>query len=411
MTKYTPLLEAYFGSIRKRVTTLFLVVLLLLVFAPLKAQEKAQGKKNRWNITALAGIGYMGHTPEHYDKLAHSFSYPTVDLRIGHYLYSDDPTSYASLYNYPNIGIGVNWKGSSQFDWVGKSHLSDIIAVYGFFERDLIRTPKFSLGYEFSLGVGFTSAAYDKNENPDNNIFSSGMMAYLGPGLRMAYRPTNHLELGLVARLTHLSTGRQAYPNKGFNGLEVLATARYTMEEPKIRERKLSPSTYFKRHMLYEVYVGYGVHRCSQEWEVTGETTPWPSYTFGASACYQYVPTLSSGLSLDFFYFPGKFLQSVAANELILHPELHPENYSYHPLCTGISAVQQVHYGNFTAWFQVGAYLYKHLGMAEQDSTFYQRFGAKIAFPKLANMFLGIGCKSHHFTTATSLDFILGVRI
>ena len=59
----------------------------------------------------------------------------------------------------------------------------------------------------------------------------------------------------------------------------------------------------------------------------------------------------------------------------------------------------------------MGAYLYKHLGMAEQDSTFYQRFGAKIAFPKLANMFLGIGCKSHHFTTATSLDFILGVRI
>jgi hypothetical protein len=36
-----------------------------------------------------------------------------IDLRIGHYLYSDDPTSYASLYNYPNIGIGVNWKGSS----------------------------------------------------------------------------------------------------------------------------------------------------------------------------------------------------------------------------------------------------------------------------------------------------------
>lgn len=128
--------------------------------------------------------------------------------------------------------------------------------------------------------------------------------------------------------------------------------------------------------------MGYGVHRCSQEWEATGETRPWPTYTFGASACYQYIPTLSSGMSLDFFYFPGEFQQCVVMSERVLHPELHPENYDYHPLSMGLSAVQQVHYGNFTAWLQVGAYLYKHLGVAEQDSFLYQRFGAKIYFPQ-----------------------------
>ena len=384
-----------------------LTALLLVICTPLRAQEEG----HRWNVTVHTGVGYMGHTPEHYEKLAHSFWYPTVDLRIGHYLYSDDPASYASLYNYPNIGIGVNWKGSSHLNWVGKSHLSDLISVYGFFERDLIRTQKFSFGYDFTLGVGFTSAVYDKDENPDNNIFSSGMMAYLGPSLHVSFRPTSHLELGFVGRFTHLSTGRQAYPNKGFNGLELLSSARYTLEEPKVKTRKDSPYPYFKKHMLYEVYAGYGVHRCSQEWEVTGETTPWPTYTFGASACYQYIPTLSSGMSLDFFYFPGKFQQNVAMNERILHPELHPENYDYHPLSMGISAVQQVHYGNFTAWLQVGAYLYKHLGVAEQEGALYQRFGGKIIFPKLANMYFGVGCKSHHFSVASSLDFILGVRI
>ena len=384
-----------------------LTALLLVICTPLKAQEEG----HRWNVTVHTGVGYMGHTPEHYEKLAHSFWYPTVDLRIGHYLYSDDPTSYPSLYNYPNIGIGVNWKGSSHLDWVGKSHLSDLISVYGFFERDFIRTRKLSFGYDFTLGVGFTNAVYDKEDNPDNNIFSSGMMAYLGPSLHLSFRPTSHLELGLVGRFTHLSTGRQAYPNKGFNGLEVLASARYSLEEPKVRERKVSPSSFFKKHMLYEVYVGYGVHRCSQEWEATGETRPWPTYTFGANACYQYIPTLSSGLSLDFFYFPGKFQQCVATSERVLHPELHPEEYHYHPLSMGLSAVQQVHYGNFTAWFQVGAYLYKHLGVAEQEGLLFQRFGGKIVFPKLANMYFGVGCKSHKFSVATSLDFILGVRI
>ncbi|MBR5987436.1 MAG: hypothetical protein IK037_02600 [Clostridia bacterium] len=77
----------------------------------------------------------------------------------------------------------------------------------------------------------------------------------------------------------------------------------------------------------------------------------------------------------------------------------------------GISAVQQVHYRNFTAWIQVGAYLYKHIGVAEQHSVSYQRIGGKYHFPKLANTYLGFSCKSHYFSRAASLDFILGVRI
>ena len=393
--------------IMKKVAALLMAAALPVFCAPLKAQEEG----HRWNVTFQAGAGYMGHEPGRYRKLARSFWYPTADLRIGHYLRSEDPASYASLYNFPNIGLGVNWKGSSQFDWVGKSHLSDLLSIYGYFERDIIRTRTFSFGYDFSLGVGFNSAVYDKDNNPENVIFSSTMLAYLGPSLHVKFRPVSRLELGLVGRFTHLSTGRQAYPNAGFNGLEVLASARYALEEPEVPLRKDSQKPDFKQRLLYEVYAGYGAHRCSQQFEATGKTKPWPTYTFGASACYQYIPTLSSGLSMDFFYFPEEFLQSVASSERVLHPELHPEKYDYRPLSMGLSAVQQFHYGNFTVWVQVGAYLYKHLGVAEQDGVLYQRFGGKVVFPKLANTYLGLSCKSHHFSRATSLDFILGVRI
>ena len=380
---------------------------LLLLCTPLKGQEE----RRRWNVTASGGTGYMVHEPGRFDKLARSFGYPTVDLRIGHYTSSDDPSSYASLCGFPNIGLGVNWKGTSYFDWVGESHLSDLVSLYGFFERDFIRTRKFSFGYDFSLGVAFNSAVYDKDHNPENVIFSSAVLAYLAPGLHLSFRPTQHLQLGLSGVLTHMSTGRLAYPNAGFNGADVMVSARYAMAEPKIPEHSDLERPVFPKRMLYEVFAGYGAHRCAQEFEATGKTTPWPTYTFGASACYQYKPTLSSGLGMDFFYFPKNFLQCVAASERILHPKLNPEKYDYRPLSMGISAVQQLHYGNFTAWFQVGVYLYKHVGVCEQDGILYQRIGGKIVFPKLANTYVGFSCKSHHFSRAASLDFILGVRI
>ena len=392
---------------KKKVTTLLLAAALSVFCAPLKAQEEG----HRWNVNVQAGAGYLGHAPGQFDKLTRSFWYPTADLRIGYYATSDDPGSYAALYNFPNMGLGVNWKGSSHFDWVGKSHLNDLIALYGFFERDFIRTRKFSFGYEISLGAAFNSAVYDKEDNPENLLFSSAMLVYLGPSLHLRFRPVSHLELGLTGRFTHMSTGRQAYPNAGFNGMEVLASARYALEEPKLPLPKDPKHPDFKKHMLYEVYVGYGAHRCAQQWEATGKTTPHSTYSFGAIACYQYIPTLSSGLGLDFFCFPEEFLHSVSMSERVLHPELHPEQYDYRPLCVGISAVQQVHYRNFTAWVQVGAYLYKHIGVAEQHSVSYQRIGGKFHFPKLANTYLGFSCKSHYFSRAASLDFILGVRI
>ena len=239
---------------------------------PLKGQEE----RRRWNVTVSGGAGYMVHEPGRYDKLARSFSYPTADLRIGYATSSDDPSSYASLYGFPNIGLGVNWKGTSHFDWVGKSHLNDLVSLYGFFERDFIRTRKFSFGYDLSLGMAFNSAVHDKDDNPENIIFSSAVLVYVAPALHLSYRPTRHLQLGLSGVLTHMSTGRLAYPNAGFNGVDVVASARYAMAEPRIPECRESEKPVFERHMLYEVYAGYGAHRCAQEFEATGKTTPWP---------------------------------------------------------------------------------------------------------------------------------------
>lgn len=370
----------------------------------------AQDRNRQWNMALYAGAGYMAHNPKDYQELASSFWYPTADFRMGYQLTSEDPASYAALFNYPTIGFGVNWKGASHFQFVGDSRLSDLLSLYGYFERDFVRTRRFSFGYDFSVGVGFNSKVYDPEENPKNTIFSSGMVIYLGPSLLVKYRPTPRFELGVMGRFTHMSTGRLVYPNEGFNGLDVMLEARYSLSPPKVREGKAPKDTLFKRHMLYEVYAGYGVHRCSVQWHAFGKTEPWPSFTFGGSACYQYNKRLSSGLGLDVFAFTQEFMEHVAFAERVVYSHRNPENYDYRPVCFGLSAIQQVHFGNFTAWMQIGAYIYKHLGVLEQEGYTYQRFGGKILFPKLGNTYLGIACKCHYFSRATSLDFTLGVR-
>ena len=104
-------------------------------------------------------------------------------------------------------------------------------------------------------------------------------------------------------------------------------------------------------------------------------------------------------------------MKQVYKNECVKYYHLNPMDYDYQPVAFGVSAIQQVHYGNFTAWMQIGAYIYKHLGVREQEGYTYQRFGGKYVFPQLGNMYLGIACKCHYFSRATSLDFTLGIRI
>jgi len=379
----------------------------LFVLSPARAQEKEQ----RWNIAAYGGVGYMAHSSGNYQLLTSSFVYPTIDLKMGYHTTGNDPNSFAALFNYPTMGLGVNWKGVSFFNFVGDSRLSDLLALYGFFERDFVRTRRFSFGYDFSAGVGFNGKVYDPEKNPYNTVFNSGILIALGPGITLKCRPARHWEVGLTGRFMHLSTGRLVYPNEGFNGVEVMASVRYAMAQPKVREGKAPKDTLFKKRMQYELYAGYGVHRCSMEWDVFGKTEPWPSYTFGGNACYRYNKRLSSGMGVDVFAFTKEFIQQVAINEKYAAAHINTDDYDYEPVCFGISAIQQVHYGNFTAWMQIGAYVYKHLGVREQEGYTYQRFGGKYVFPKLGNMYLGIACKCHKFSRATSLDFTLGVRI
>lgn len=390
-----------------RLRALILMCLLLGFCEPLRAQQET----GRWNVSAFVGAGYMAHGPGQYQALARTFSYPTADLRIGHQLVSDDPASYEVLYNYPNVGLGINWKGASHMGWVGQSRLDDLFAIYGFFERNCIRTRKFSLGYDFSLGLAFNTSVYNAKTNPANVLFNSGVTFYLGPSMHVRFQPTRHMEFGLMGRFTHYSTGRMVYPNAGFNGIDLMATARYSLEEPRYREGKAPRDDSFKKHMLYELYAGTGIHRCSLIFDTMGECDPWPCYTYGANACYQYTKSLSSGVGVDVFAFTDSFIRTVAECEQKSYPTEDTASYEYHPVCFGLSAIQQVHYKNFTAWVQVGAYLYKHLGLHEQEGITYQRFGGKITFPKLANMYLGVGCRCHHFSRAACLDFMLGIRL
>ena len=382
----------------------------MLVPTGLLAQVNASSGP-KWNVTLQGGSVYVAPTFDWRDEMMSTYVYPAGAVRLG-YQTTEDDSPYAALFGFPNFGIGAGWEGLSTLQYNGISRLDDIFNLYGFTESTLLRGKRASLDFCFDLGTGFNRSVYDPENNPLNRNFGSRLLIYVGSGLTFIVSVTDRLEAGIGVRFVHYSTGRLGYPNAGLNNPGVNLSLRYRNASVPLRRRPVKVALDPQPRFFYEIYGGCGIHKCAVEWSAFGTTPPWPIFSMGGSANYRYRPHLSTGLAVDVYAETREFLDRLQESERKLYGNEAVDAYgAYERLSGGVGLIQHLHYGNFSAFATVGAYLYRHKGLHDQRGKLYQRVGLKYVLPGSSGLFLAVDCKAHGFSRAAMMELTAGIRI
>lgn len=390
----------------KRLTRILTIAMLL---SAVMTGHSLHAQQRQCSIAVQAGSGYIFNTFDAYNQMLDSYYYPTAALRIG-YQTTEHDHPYAAFYGYPNVGFQLGWTGLSKLHFASDSHFESILHLCGFMERDFLRLKRFSLGYDAQIGIGFNRSVYNPDTNPLNMNVSSSLLIYAGGDLKMRYRFTKSLEMGLSIHIEHYSTGYLSCPNLGLNGCGAILSLRYNSITPPPIDYDPQPKPEV-RPIFGEVYVGGGLHNCFTEWEAFGSTIPWPVLIAGGNINYRYLPQMSTGLNIDLYNTDDLFIKRLEQAERLLYGDEAVDAYGrYSTFSCGLSLIQQFHYGNFTVFGNLGVYLYKRLGLHEQEGILYQRVGMKYTFKQLGNIFIAIDCKAHRFQSAAMMEFTIGKR-
>ena len=366
--------------------------------------------------------------------------YMTYEAAVGFQTDPSNECAYAQAFGFPLINVGFSVANMGDFKFVDNSKFPALFALYGSFERSLLRRQHFSCGYQIDFGLAYNPERYDPVACPANNWLSSPVMAYFGLGPFAKAHFGKHWEIGANVMFRHFSNGRTGLPNEALNGLGAGLFARYSMAEytPEKYAKAAKVKKEFKKGMQYMVAAGFGLHTCQAEWNVlsyenylndvpdsrvpskeeAAKLKAHPKFSLSFDATYRYSLRYATGLGVDMFYSSN--MKELKASDRILYGDEAVNNApGYSPISIGVAVVQEVYFRNFAVHVAVGAYPYRNKGVNDkalndkfddrERGWHYEKAGFRYYFPKLGDTFLGFAIKSHSIK-AEYLEFSAGVR-
>lgn len=375
------------------------------------------------SVTAGAAYCYLTNTDNMRDLFVDRNGHMSYTFKVGFNTSPDDPNAaFAERYNYPVLGFGATFDNCTTMKFKNNSRLGNFLNVYTFMEGAFYKNKYGSIGYWASIGMGITSVMYDPITNPYQLHIGAPLSIYLTCGPQIKLRPVDNFELAINAYWYHHSNGNMWMSNIGLNGYAVGATLTYNIDKPYTKQvSRLTLHPEYEKGMHYDFFTTYGLHACKTEFKAFNEMVEDPEEKqkdfrsrprigLGFDAVYRYSLLCSTGLSLEAGYnWDSEMLKR--SDTVIYGPEAVAASKGYSPFSLALGFVHEFYYGNVTAYMGCSAYLFRHVGINEDISRYYQRIGMRFYFPHFSNAFAGWNIRSTKFKNADFFEFQIGIRI
>lgn len=329
---------------------------------------------------------------------------------------------YNEILNYPVFGVGVAYDNYSSMEFKNSSRLGDFVDVFGFMEGAFYKNKVLSLGYNLAFGLGATGEYYDPYRNPVEFLVGAPLSVYMSFGPQIKLRPSEHVEVVLNGSWFHHSTGNMSQPNYGLNDFMAGVDLRYNLDAPYTQQvRSLSLPHSFPKGFKFNVYGTFGLHACKTEFTAYNMMVEDPDKKLvvlparprvgvAIDAVYRYCQLCSTGLAMDFgYHWDSPMLRD--SDTIIYGKKVVDDGPGYSPFNWALGFIHEFHYGNFAAFCGCSRYLFRKVGIHENQARFFQRAGMRFYFPRLSNTFLGMCIRATKFNNADFFEFQMGIRI
>ena len=325
-------------------------------------------------IGANAQRGYMFDTRE---STVIQNQYISLDLRVGLQTDDFDRDVYDRLFRYPHYGVGL-YMGNLDRIVLGDENQAGLgkpLALYAFFASPVVRSDRFCVYYDFSLGLARNFNTYHPHIQPYNLFISTNNNVYLNMQFRAEFALFERSALGFGVSLQHFSNASLQEPNIGVN--LVSGTLTYRAGLYKNHEKSYNRFPVEAYSPTWELLFSWanGARMLYSDFDRSSDqqkTKRWYSTSLSTAALIQTSHRRKLGAGLDLFYFDwGRHLKEYRAKRR----EIQTTTRLRDNMSIGAFVAHEVNYKKI--WFvsNVGFYLNDRIGDRPQNMWIYERVG------------------------------------
>ncbi|MDR1653720.1 MAG: acyloxyacyl hydrolase [Prevotellaceae bacterium] len=401
---------------------------LICLFSIISISANGQGLRNY----SFKLEGLYGSLQKHNEHLNNLVKGSITGAAISFEWQTDGSEAWHQYFNFPSVGVSGTFMNLGNPQMLGQ-----LFAVYPYLQLPIVRSEGLQLNVKPGAGVSFITKYYGNTPNNStdptidfnhsNGAIGSALNVFLALGVNAEYEIARGFKASLGVAWNHASNGSIIQPNSGINMINAYIGVAYTPNAELTRIVRRGLIDYLPRRISVETTLSGGVRQLYYK-----DRKNYPIASLNVAAYYPLTNSYRMGLGIDAFY-DGVYAYKNVPQEAGLYLRTYiSEDKFANKLRAGVSWRHELVFGNFTAGFHFGVYLYDPIKNLEpynnvmnnggkplnkgifykynidkEDGWLYTRAVAKYYFSD--HFFVSAGLKTH-LQKAEFIEWGLGYR-